>query len=353
MRKGKLFIAILLCLILMLSGCGKQEAQVQPDVPAVSENTGNEQPANRGADGVRVIEKEQLCPLTGLPIEADQYSLRPIAVMIDNMASARPQSGLQNADIVYEMPAEGGITRYMAIFHHLTADKIGPVRSARSYFIDKAMEFNAVYVHCGGSPEALKDIQTLRIDSLNELKGEANFWRAKDRKAPHNLYTSTTLAREVMDKKNISGENWSYKFNFADDFAIPDGGGAKNIVIDYKSNYKVGYQYDETKKIYFRIINGNKLKDKETGTEITTVNIIVERVSAKIVDSVGRLEISNIGTGKGYLITGGKQMEITWSKKDRQSKTVYTDLKGNPIVLNKGNTWIQVIPDNATIDFKE
>lgn len=353
MRKGKLLIAILLCLILILSGCGKPEVKGQPDVPAVSDNAGNQQLPDRGADGVRVIEKEILCPLTGLPIEADQYSLRPIAVMIDNMASARPQSGLQNADIVYEMPAEGGITRYMAIFHHLSADKIGPVRSARSYFIDKAMEYNAAYVHCGGSPEALQDIQNLKIDSLNELKGEANFWRANDRKAPHNLYTSTKLSREVMDKKNISGKDWSYKFNFGEGFVAPEGDAARTISIDYRNNYKVGYQYDETKKLYFRIINGNKLKDKETGTEITTVNIIVERVSAKIVDSVGRLELSNTGTGKGYLITGGKKAEITWTKKDRQSKTVYKDLKGNPIELNKGNTWIQVIPDSATIDFKE
>jgi hypothetical protein len=351
LSKGKLIVAILFCLILVLSGCGKNREQT--DVPAASGNAEMEQPSGTGTAGVRSIEKGVLSPLTGLPMEADLLSQRPMAVMIDNMAGARPQSGLQNADIVCEMPVEGGITRYMAIFHRLPAEKIGPVRSARSYFIDKAMEFNGVYVHCGGSPEALKDIQTWKVDSLNELKGEGNFWRTNDRKAPHNLYTSTKLVREAMNKKKFSDKSGSYHFNFGDAFVDLKGIAAKNILIDYRSHYKVGYRYDETKKLYFRIINGSKLKDKETDTEITTVNIIVERVSAKVVDNIGRLELTGTGSGNGYLITGGKQVEIKWSKKDRQSKTLYTDLAGNPIELNKGNTWIQVIPDNATIDFKE
>lgn len=351
MRKYKI-AALILCLLLIISGCSKAPDKNVQEIPASSDSIQPVQSDTPKQDSTPELPKE-LCPLTGLPIEKELVSLRPIAVMIDNMASARPQSGLMNADIVYEMPAEGGITRYLAIYHHQSSEKIGPVRSARSYFIDKSMELNAVYVHCGGSPEALKDIPALKVDSLNELKGEKNFWRAKDRKAPHNLYTSTKLVREVMDAKKIAQKKWSYSLDFSENFLDLGGKKIKGLVIDYKHNYKAGYDYDEMQKLYYRTVNGVRLKDKETNTEISTVNIIVEKVSAKIVDNVGRLDLANVGKGRGYLITGGQLIEIEWNKKERQSKTVYTDLKGNPIKLNKGNTWVQVVPDYATIEFKE
>lgn len=351
MRKGHVLIAVMLCLVLTVSGCGKGDKnQVQTYAPS----TGIQQEQIGSTTPAATSESDQpLCPLTGLPVTPEELSLRPIAVMIDNFATARPQSGLMNAEIVYEMPAEGGITRYMAIFHHQDTEKIGPVRSARSYFIDKAMEYNAVYVHCGGSPEALGDIQTLKIDSLNELKGESNFWRVRDRKMPHNLYTNTKFTREVMAAKKFDNEKWSYSMNISNDFVNLDGKITNDFVIDYKQNYKVGYQYDQDKKIFYRTINGIRLKDKETGTEITTVNIIVEKISAQVVDDKGRLDLSDVGQGSGYFLTGGKLIEIKWSKESREAKTEYTDLKGNPIQLNKGNTWIQIVPDYATIEIKE
>jgi len=351
MRKYRV-IAVVLCLLLTLTGCGKPDDSAIGTMPA-SSDTGQPVQTDSPSQETPSAEVKDICSLTGLPIEKGQNDLRPIAVMIDNMASARPQSGLIDADIVYEMPAEGGITRYLAVYHHQDSEKIGPVRSARSYFIDKSMEYNAVFVHCGGSPEALKDIQTLKIDSFNELKGERNFWRSKDRKPPHNLYTSTKLIREVMDAKNLSQEKWSFKFDFSQEFIDLDGKKINGMVIDYKHNYKADYEYDEAQKLFYRAINGVRLKDKESGAEVSAVNIIVERVKSKIVDDVGRLDLNNVGNGRGYLITGGKLIEIQWSKKDRHSKTVYTDLKGNPIKLNKGNTWVQVVPDYATIDIKE
>ncbi|MDF2521453.1 MAG: hypothetical protein K0R84_2081 [Clostridia bacterium] len=348
-KKGFIAIALVICLALVFSGCGKK-AENTAEIPASGEVL---PPVH--AEIIEGPSEPQLplCPLTGLPVEQEKLELRPFAVMIDNYPSARPQSGLMNAEIVYEMPAEGGITRYMAIYHHQDAEKIGPVRSARSYFIDAAMEYNAAYLHCGGSPEALQDIKTLRVDSLNELNGESNYWRARDRKAPHNLYTSTKLTREVLKAKKLDNEKWSYSMNISTEFVNLEGKTINEFVIDYKQNYKAGYQYDKGKKIFFRTINGVRLKDKETGTEISTVNIIVEKVGSKVVDDAGRLDLDNIGSGKGWFLTGGKMIEIEWSKESREAKTIYKDLKGNPIKLNAGNTWIQVIPDYATLEFKE
>lgn len=295
-----------------------------------------------------------ICPLTGQSVESeDLLKLRPFAVMIDNEINARPQSGLNGADIVFEMPVEGNITRYMAVYHHMPVDKIGPVRSARPYFIDKALELNATYIHCGGSPQALLDIAALKVNVLNDLRGDPCFWRARDRKMPHNLYTSTKLIRDVMAIKKWENKKAPDYFKFSDDFLIMEGKKTTVIQFNYDKNYRVSYEYDRNEKVYFRSINGVRLIDKDLGDAIKTTNIIVEIVNVKVLDKAGRLEINNIGTNRGYYLSGGELIEIQWSKKARASKTIYKDLKGNELILNKGVTWVQVVPDYARIDIKE
>lgn len=294
------------------------------------------------------------CPLTGVPVENEEdLKLRPIAVMIDNEINARPQSGLLDAEIVYEIPVEGNITRYMAIYHHNHTEKIGPVRSARPYFIDKALEFNAVYVHCGGSPQALQDLAAMKVNTLNDLKGSPCFWRSTDRKMPHNLYTSVKLMREVMEKNKYNNKTAPEYFKFSEEFFNPDGKPTAGISFNYSKNYVVGYEYDEKDKVYYRTINNVRLKDKESGKDISTTNIIVEKTTAKVLDKVGRLEVKTLGKNRGYYLTGGKLVEIEWSKSDRSAKTIYKDLTGNEITVNKGVTWIQVVPDNVRIEIKE
>jgi len=241
----------------------------------------------------------------------------------------------------------------MAIYHHNHTEKIGPVRSARPYFIDKALEFNAVYVHCGGSPQALQDLVKLNVNTLNDLKGSPCFWRAKDRKMPHNLYTSTKLMREVMESNKFNNKTAPQYFKFSEEFLDLDGKKTRYISFNYSKNYVVGYEYDEKDKLYYRTINGTRLKDKESGKDIATTNIIVEKTTAKVLDKVGRLEVNNIGKDRGYYLTGGELVEIEWSKSSRTGKTVYKDLKGNEIIINKGTTWIQVVPDFVRTEIKE
>jgi len=339
------FLFLILIFTMVFTGCAKKTTPIEtPGVIEPNVQTPGEAPAIAGS----------ISPLTGLVVEnVEALKLRPIAVMIDNEVSARPQSGLMNADIIYEIPVEGNITRYMAIYLDKISEKIGPVRSARPYFLDKSMEFGAVYVHCGGSPQALKDIVDLKIDALNDLKGSPCFWRAKDRKMPHNLYASTELMREVTLKNKLETSTASAYFQFSDDFLDLDGKKVDNISIKYYSGYFVGYEYNESEKLYYRSVNGKQLKDKEKENPIKAVNIIIERLNAKVLDSAGRLAITNIGKDRGYLLTGGKLIEIEWQKDSRGAKTVYKDLQGNEIKLNKGNTWINVVPYTSKIEIGE
>lgn len=347
-KRWLLALMLVFLVAVILSGCSKNTepaSNVEPEptpTPTV-EPTPTPTPP-----------KGSPCPLTGILVEDEEdLKLRPIAVMIDNEINARPQSGLLDAEIVYEMPVEGNITRYMAIYHHNHTDKIGPVRSARPYFIDKALELNAVYVHCGGSPQALQDLTALKVNTLNDLKGSPCFWRSKDRKMPHNLYTSTKLMREVMVSNKYNNKTAPEYFKFSDEFLDLDGKGTGAISFNYSKNYIVGYEYDEKSKLYYRKINGARLKDKESGEDISTTNIIVEKTTAKVLDKVGRLDVENLGKNRGYYLTGGKLVEIEWSKSERSAKTKYTDLKGNQIVMNKGVTWVQVVPDSVRIEIKE
>lgn len=299
-------------------------------------------------------EPKFICDLTGEAVDSELLAKsRPVAVMIDNQKSARPQSGLINADIVYEFPVEGKITRYLAIYHHLESDKIGPVRSARPYFLDKALEYKAVYVHCGGSEQALLDINTLKVDALNDLKGAPCFWRAKDRSAPHNLYTSFKLIKDVMHSNKLENKQAPKLFNFSEETHDNGGKTISRINISYNKNYLVGYQYKPDTNTFNRLINGVELKDKETSNLVSTKNIIIEMVSTKVIDSEGRLRVGTVGKGRGFYITSGKLIEIEWSKGSRTGKTTYKNLEGEEITLNKGNTWIQLVPEYATVDIKE
>lgn len=345
---------ICLIIILLLIGCKSNQKEIQANT--ISTQT-IEEPQNGVKEELKTEESKKtifLSPLTGLALDNEgDTKIRPIAVMIDNEVSARPQSGLMNADIVYEIPVEGNITRYMAVFTHLETQKIGPVRSARPYFLDKAMEFGAVYVHCGGSPQALLDIEELKIDALNDLKGSPCFWRATDKKMPHNLYTCSKYMRELLTKYEWENNKTLEYFKFNEDFHLLDGRNSAGFEVDFGNNYRAGFLYDANEKIYNRYVNGQVHVDKETKETIKATNIIIERLNIKVLDKAGRLSITNIGKDRGYYFTGGKMIEIEWYKDSRRGKTVYKDLHGNELQLNKGKTWIEVVPYTAKTTIRE
>ncbi|MDD3631211.1 MAG: DUF3048 domain-containing protein [Atribacterota bacterium] len=293
--------------------------------------------------------------LSTLPRQAEKespFGKRPLAIMIDNARDSRPQSGLEKANVVYEVLAEGGITRFLAIFATQEADKVGPVRSARPYFITKTLEHNAIYVHAGESPDAAIFIKEERIDDINELVHFQPFWRTSDRKPPHNLYTSTERLRDEARRlgyiEMVNKDDYQFEI---DSNEVLTGKEINKINIKYNVNYEVSYQYMPEIQRYVRFLNGNPHIDAETGRQLQVKNIIIQASDKKILDTEGRLAIDFIGKGAGLIIYNGKSEEITWSKEALESKTYFFNKDGNRLAIQPGNVWIQVVHPDTEINY--
>lgn len=284
---------------------------------------------------------------------------RPFAVMIDNHSDAWPQAGLQDAYMVYEIVVEGGETRLMALFKGASLEKIGPVRSARHYFIDYAMENDAIYVHFGQSPQAQSDIKKYSINDINGISEDGTtFWRVKDKVAPHNAVTSTEkLLQSAKNKKYKTTSNETSVLHYVtDEVNLEDGQGAASITIPHSQLQTVKYVYDEENKVYERYARGKEQTDWDTKETITTKNIIVmfcENYTLSDTENKGRQGLKNIGTFDGYYVTNGKAIKIKCIKNARDEKTVYQDLEGNEIEVNDGNTFVNICPIAAKVMIEE
>lgn len=283
---------------------------------------------------------------------------RPIAVMIDNHSGAWPQAGLNKAYMVYEIIVEGGETRLMAIFKGVDVDKVGPVRSCRHYFLDYALENDAIYTHYGWSPQGKKDITKLGVNNINGItEGSGTFWRVSDKKAPHNAVTS-------IDKLYKSAQNKGYRITSnaqsvlkysENDVELENGTVAQKVTIPHSNLQTVTYTYNEQTKTYKRAARGKAQTDWNSGEAITTKNIIIEFIDNYDLNDgsgKGRQGLNNIGTFDGYYITNGKTIKITCTKSDRNKKTIYKDVNGNEIEVNDGNTWVNICPKDAQVKFE-
>ena len=283
---------------------------------------------------------------------------RPIAVMIDNHNQAWPQAGLNQAYLVYEIIVEGGETRLMALFKGEDVDKIGPVRSSRHYFLDYAMENDAIYAHYGWSPQAENDIKRYSINNLNGItESETTFWRVKDKSAPHNAVTSTDAILKAAKAKGYKTTSTKESvLNYVtDEVELKDGQGATTVMIPHSTLQKVKYEYDEQNQVYKRYARNKAQTDWDTGNSVTTKNIIItfcDNYELNDGENKGRQELKNIGTFDGYYITNGKAIKIKCIKEERNKQTRYEDLKGNEIEVNDGNTWINICPTDAEVQIE-
>lgn len=279
---------------------------------------------------------------------------RPIAVMIDNEKPAWPHSGLQEAYMIYEMIIEGGESRMVALFKNKTTAKIGPIRSARHYFVHYAMEHNAIFAHFGWSPKAQSTIKTYNINNINGIYDDY-FWRVGY--GYHNAFSSIERIKKMASTKNYldSGSDEPiYKYS-VDELNIEQGTKISGLKIKYSDLHNVSYKYDENKKVFYRSMRGILDKDRETGEQYFAKNIIimyVKNYNLPDIETKGRQELENIGTGKGYYITNGRYEEITWKKDSEKSKTIWLDLNNKEIVLNDGITYVQLAPSAYQVDFE-
>lgn len=282
---------------------------------------------------------------------------RPYAVMINNLGAARPlQSGLQDAMIIYEMIVEGGLTRYMAVFQDQNTERIGSIRSARHYFLDYALENDAIYVHHGNSPQAAADFKTLNIDRIS-VDASKTGWRDKSLNVSteHTLFTSIAKLNNGLGNKRKT-RNKDFLLNYSEtpiDLSTKEGAiKANNIEITYSGSVKSSYEYDESAQNYKRSVNGKAHTDYVTKKQYTFKNIITYQVSnTSLNDGSGkdRQTLDNIGSGEGYYITNGYAVPITWSKSSRSSQTVYKYKDGTEIDVNDGNTFIQIQPKGKNL----
>ena len=280
---------------------------------------------------------------------------RPIAVMIDNHSGAWPQAGLNQAYMVYEIIVEGGETRLMALFKGVDVDKIGPVRSARHYFIDYAMENDAIYTHFGESPQADSDIKRYSIDEIDGIAEDGTtFWRVKDKAAPHNAVTSMEkLKQSAKNKKYQMTSNKESVLNYTtDEINLEEGQSAITVTIPHSQLQTVRYEYDEENKVYKRYARNKAQTDWDTGDAVTTKNIIItfcDNYTLTDKENKGRQGLKNIGTFDGYYITNGRAIKIKCIKSARDEQTVYQTLDGNEIEVNDGNTFVNICPISADV----
>ena len=279
---------------------------------------------------------------------------RPIAVMIDNVQAALPQAGLQDAYLVYEIVVEGGETRLMAVFKGKNTAKIGPVRSARHYYLDYALENDAIFVHYGWSPKAQSDISTLGVKNINGVAADGGaFWRDNGKVQPHNAFTSMEKINSYAGNKKytLTSDKKSLLNYSVDEITLENGQLANVVKIPY-SSHTTSYEYDETTRTYKRFMKNSAHKDWITNEQYTVKNILIQfvkNVNLNDGENKGRQDLNNIGKFDGYYITNGNSIKITAEKASRQGQTIYKDLEGNEIVVNDGNTYIQICPINANV----
>jgi len=287
---------------------------------------------------------------------------RPVAVMIDNNVNAWPQYSLNKAYIVYEAIVEAQETRLMAVFKSDDVDMIGPVRSSRHYFLDYALENDAIYAHLGWSPQAQKDISSLGVNNINgqvydtgaARTNTSKYWREKSKSAPHNAFTSLNGLYQIAQEKGYrtTSDKKSVLNYVVGEVDLEDGVDANTVSIPYSNSNIVKYVYNSELGKYERYSRGEKQKDGSTGEDVVTKNIIItfaQNYTLNDPEKKGRQGLYNIGTCDGYYITNGKAIKIKCKKSSRNAQTVYTDLDGNEIQVNDGNTFIQICPLKANV----
>ncbi len=334
--KKLLTLLLTLALLLLCASCGHSDQPQNSDTPV--DPIPEEQPVPN--------------PLTGEPLsDPDAVNNRPVAVMLNNIHFAMPQHGVSDADIIFEYNVEGGITRMIGLFQEIdTKDTIGSVRSARPCFLETAMGMDAIYVHAGGSDEAMNMIYRYDIDDIDENDFEC-FWRDEKRMETMNYeHTLMTKGSLLSDYIKANGwrlqhrEDYHYPVSFVEDGTPLNGTEATDISVKF-SNYKTGtFTYDPATKLYMIGQYDDAYIDGNTDQQVGVTNLLILRTSVyNSGDSSGHMVIDVQGSDEGVYICGGKATDIQWHKEDIHDPFTYTTTDGTPLSLGIGKTYVCVV----------
>ena len=287
--------------------------------------------------------------LKGEIIKDDSQIPYPIGVMIENLPSVRPQSGLQGASIVYETFVEGLATRFLVMYEKDGLTEIGPVRSARPYYTQWVSEYDSLYAHCGGSPEALINIYNWELNSINQIGGDWQYyWRDPGKGAPHNLYTSSELLyRALVDKELVNKKPEYQAWSFKEDIPLAERPTEEKFVRLPMSggSWAVEYNYDPIQNNYLRSNGGYEHQDKNIGETIRVKNVVVQIIPEIVAfGELGRLTLEVEGEGEALIFMDGGYNIGTWKKTGTNDRTMFYYSDGTEVEFNIGNTWIEVVP---------
>ena len=286
-------------------------------------------------------------PLTGLEVK-DEAATRQVvtAIMIENSPDARPQSGVKQAGIVYEAIAEGGITRFLTLHQQDKPQLIGPVRSLRMYYVDWLAAYNASVAHVGGSAASLAEIRNGKYRDIDQFFNSGTYWRATDRYAPHNVYTS-------FDKLDALNRSKGYTESHFTGFPRIDGNASKtpdaqNVAINISGPlYNTSYVYKPEHNYYERSLAGQPHMDREDGQITPTVVIALKVDMSKVLEDGYRESIVTLGKGQAVIFQNGTAKEVTWKKDDKDKPLTFTDKNGKEVLLARGQTWITAVPNQG------
>ena len=353
-RNGKITVAVSVVVLVALGAASIVAYQCYGKKATTAETNPADQPTVTFDSGGAAAEKKVADNLDGTIVSEGIANRRPLAVMIENHPDARPQSGLDKASVVFEAIAEGGITRFEAVFGSQNADKIGPVRSARPYFVQYASGFHAIYAHAGGSEGGLALLQTAPVTNLDNTANY--FWRVPKAglASEHTLYTSSDNLYKLTQSRGATLTADIQPWKFENDPDVANRPTAQKATIDFSSaSYKVGWSYDPTTDLYARTLAGVAHKDAVMGNQLTAKNVVLMTVTrhqdATANHGKGEWTMDTIGEGSFKILKHGQTVEGTWKKPAIGEMLRFYNSDGSEVSLGRGLTWVEVVPpDSAT-----
>lgn len=354
--------ALALLLTFLLCACGSTPAASAPDESAVS---------TLAPGDISLLPDEPAVlytnPLTGEPTEEDISQNRPVAIMLNNLKKALPQHGVADADLIYEVCAEGGITRMMAVFQSVDGvGDLGSVRSSRPYYVELAAGLDAIYIHAGGSDgayAAIKEYGVFNIDGVNGPYAGTMFWRDAQRRKTagleHSLFTGDSRINDLLSgalaaKRQTHEEGYSLPLTFTEDGTPADGQAAGTVRVKFSNNKTGVFTYDAAQNAYLVSQHGAPYVDGNTNEQVAVTNVLVVMTDISIIpkDTEGRLDVDLVGSGSGWFACGGKYVPITWTKASPTAPLTFFTADGQPLTLGVGSSYINIIGSDDPVAFQ-